>query len=124
MSPIMLKCGFSSTLFLTLLVAEGVPAGRAKGGALQPAAVPAAAQAHQAAARVPGDGEGQVGHGGGLLPGGLQHHADHARRGEFPFKISRAKPESELFVAVHNVMTGITVEELWTSPYMMTEHLY
>ena len=64
--------------FSTFLAAEDVPAGRAEGGALQPAAVPAAAKAHQAAARVPGDGEGQVGR-RGVLPGGLQHHADHPR---------------------------------------------
>ena len=94
-------------LFLSLLVAEDVPVGRAKGGALQPAAVPAAAQAHQAAARVPGDGEGQVrrGGGGGLLPGGLQHHANHARRGGFPLEISRTKPETKFYVVYWCYMT-------------------
>ena len=71
--------------FSTFLSAEDVPAGRAEGGALQPAAVPAAAQAHQAAPRLPRDGEGKVvgrrkgggGAAGGVIPRGLQHHADH-----------------------------------------------
>ena len=61
-----------------LLSAEDVPLGRAEGGALQPAAVPAAAQAHQAAPRLPRDGAGQVG-GGRVLPRRLQHHANHLR---------------------------------------------
>ena len=68
--------------FSTFHSAQDVPAGRAEGGALQPAAVPAAAQAHQAAPRLPRDGEGQVGRrqgrgAGGVIPRGLQHHADH-----------------------------------------------